>query len=288
VRAIGGFLTWLMDAQSGWARPFGEFNHRWVSALFRSAGPVKDFLNGRWLRHPLHAALTDGPIGILFTVTVLDILGQPAAADLTLVLGVLAVIAAAVTGLADYADADGVARTRATLHGTLMVVALGIYLASMVTRLGEPADRLVPIVTAIMGFLVLAAGAFVGGDVVYTFGNMVSRHAFGRGGATWVALDLPRDAELEEGTITRVKAGTQQLALVRIGDTVHGLHDACAHAGGQLSRGKLVEGCLECPLHGSRFRVTDGAAVRGPSVYDQPTYAIRRTDGGGWEARRES
>jgi nitrite reductase/ring-hydroxylating ferredoxin subunit len=288
VRAIGGFLIWLMDAQTGWARPFGEFNHRWISAMFRPVGPVKDFLNGRWLRHPLHAALTDGPIGILFTVTVLDVLGQSAAADVTLVLGVLAVVAAGVAGLADFADTDGAARTRATLHGTLMVLALLIYLSSMVTRLGEPADRLIPIATAIAGFLVLAAGAFVGGDIVYALGNMVSRHAFGRGGATWVVLNLPPDGELAESIVVRATAGTQQLALVRVGDTVHGLHDACAHAGGQLSRGKLVDGCLECPLHGSRFRVTDGAAMRGPTVYDQPTYAVRRTGGGGWEARRVS
>jgi nitrite reductase/ring-hydroxylating ferredoxin subunit/uncharacterized membrane protein len=284
--AITRFLARLMDAQSGWARPFGDFNNRWLTALFRPIRPVKDVLNGRWLGHPLHAALTDGPIGILFMVIVLDLLGQPTAADWTLVVGVLAMAAAAIAGLADYADTDGTARTRVTLHGTLMVIALLVYLASMVMRAGEPVDRTAPVVTSIVGFFILAAGAFVGGDVVYVLGNMVSQHAFRGGGRTWVALDLKPGTELEEGIPTRAKAGANTLALVRVGEAVLALHDVCAHAGGPLSRGKFIDGCLECPWHGSRYGVTDGHAMRGPTVYDQPAYEVRRTESGGWEARR--
>ena len=62
---IGRFVTRLVDAQAGWARPFGDFNHRWLTALFRPMRPVKDFFNGTWLGHPVHAALTDVPIGAL-------------------------------------------------------------------------------------------------------------------------------------------------------------------------------------------------------------------------------
>ena len=49
---------------------------------------------------------------------------QPAAADIALVATILFMLAAAVTGAADYTDTDGTARVRATLHSTLMVVAL--------------------------------------------------------------------------------------------------------------------------------------------------------------------
>ena len=45
--------------------------------------------------------------------------------------------AAAVTGLADYAEVDGNARTRATVHGTLMVVTLVLYTLSLVIRSGN-------------------------------------------------------------------------------------------------------------------------------------------------------
>jgi hypothetical protein len=63
--------------------------------------------------------------------------------------------------------------------------------------------------------------------------------------------------------------------LVRIGDTIHAMHAVCAHAGGPLAEGTVVDGCVECPWHGSRFRLEDGRARRGPTVYDQPAYEIR-------------
>src|SRR3954464_11790946 len=81
---IGRLVTRLVDAQTGWARPFGDFNHRWLSALFRPIRPVKDFLNGTWLGHPVHAAVTDLPIGALVVAVILDLAGQDAAADVAI------------------------------------------------------------------------------------------------------------------------------------------------------------------------------------------------------------
>ena len=40
----------------------GDFNVRWLRALFRPIRPIKDFLNGKWLGHSLHAVLTDLPL----------------------------------------------------------------------------------------------------------------------------------------------------------------------------------------------------------------------------------
>ena len=88
-------------------------------------------------------------------------------------------LAAAVTGAADYTDTDGTARVRATVHSTLMVVALAAA-ADLARAAGRAAARTgrSPIALSFIGFLIVTAGAFVGGDVVYLFGNMVSRHAF--------------------------------------------------------------------------------------------------------------
>ena len=60
----------------------------------------------------------------------------------------------------------------------------------------------------------------------------------------------------------------------------------CAHAGGPLDKGTLVDGCVECPWHGSRFRLADGHVARGPAVYDQPVFEVRAKEEGGLEARR--
>jgi nitrite reductase/ring-hydroxylating ferredoxin subunit len=55
--------------------------------------------------------------------------------------------------------------------------------------------------------------------------------------------------------------------------------DRCAHRGGALHEGRLVDGCIECPLHGSRFALDDGSVRRGPSAYSQPRLEARVRDG---------
>jgi len=281
------FLTRLIDAQAFWARPLGDFNQRWLSALFHRMWTIKDLLHGRWLGHPLHAASTDLPIGVLTLVIVFDVLGQPGAADVALIAGIVFMLLSAVSGSADYSDTDGTARMRATVHATLMVVALLVYVVSLLMRLGSPDGRTLPIVLSVLAYLLVTAGAFVGGDVVFVLGNMVNRHAFRGAGTKWVALDLGDAREIPEGQLFRAKAGANNLVIVRNGETILALHEQCAHAGGPLSQGTLVDGLVQCPWHGSRFRIADGHAMRGPTVYDQPRYEVRRAESGaGWEARR--
>ena len=135
------WLARIIEAQGRWAKPFGEFNHRWLHALFRPIPAIRDLLNGRWLGHPLHGVLTDAPIGILFLVIVLDVLDLRTAADVALIVGILTMLAAALAGFADYADTDGTARERATVHSTLMVVALLVYVASLAIRGAGGDDR---------------------------------------------------------------------------------------------------------------------------------------------------
>lgn len=285
-------LLRLVAANDGWAKPFGEFNHRWVGALFRPIRPIKDLLNGTWLGHPLHPVITDVPIGAFLVAIVLDVVGQPVGAFWAVVIGQLAMLAAIATGLADYADTDGTARTRATLHGTVMVVGGSLTAASVITRQGGSADGTLQTGLLIVGFLVIAAGAYVGGEVVFAFGNMVSRHAFRGAGTKWIRLDtgaVADLADLPEATPTRMKAGINDLVVVRISDTVHALHAVCAHAGGPLAEGTVTpDGCLQCPWHGARYRLADGRLRRGPAVYDQPAYEIRAAEAGGYEVRRSA
>jgi len=282
---LGRWLTRIVDAQARWATPFGDFNHRWLSALFGPIRPIKDFLNGTWLGHPVHAALTDVPVGAMTVAIVLEVIGQPVAADVTVLVGVLSIIATAVTGLADYTDVDGTARSRATVHATVMTTALILFVISLVLRAGDPDDRAVPIALLVIGYLVLTVGAEIGGDLVYLIGTNVNRHAWRGAGKKWIALDLGDLTDIPEGGPTKVKAGINTLILVRTGETILALHEQCAHAGGPLSEGTIVDGCIQCPWHGSRFRLTDGHVARGPAMYDQPAYEIRRADTG-WEVRR--
>lgn len=282
-------LARIIAAQDGWAQPLGDLNHRWLSAAFRPIRPIKDLLNGTWLGHPLHPAVTDVPIGALLVAVVLDLAAQPDAAFWALLVGQLTFLASALTGLADYTDADGTARTRATIHGTVMVIGGGFTAASLILRQGGTADGALQTTLLIVGFLVITAGAYIGGDIVFVLGNMVSRHAFRGAGTKWVRLDtgdLTDLATLPHATPTKARAGINDLLLVRIGTTIHALHAVCSHAGGPLPQGEIVDGCIECPWHGSRFRLDNGQVTQGPALYDQPTYEIRAAEGGGYEVRR--
>lgn len=292
---LARFLIRVMDLQAVWTRPWGDLVHRFLFWLFQKMPAVRDLLVGRWLGHPLHAVLTDAPIGILFLVIAFDALGMPEPAAWTLGIGILAMLAAALAGYADYADTDGKARERATLHSTLMLVALVLYVISLVLRVGPDGMPEVgppmAVWLSIASFVVLSAGAYVGGDVVYVLGNMVNRHAFRGAGTKWIALEPAEtnaDGEIPEGKPVKAKLGINQLVLVRQGDRILALHDTCAHAGGPLNEGVLVDDVIQCPWHFSRYRLDNGHVVRGPSVYDQPAYEVRAREGGGWEARRQS
>lgn len=292
---LARWLVRVIDAQGVWTKPLGDFLHGIVHGVFQRLPALRDLLNGRWLGHPLHAVLTDAPVGILFLVIVFDVLAMPVAAGWTLAVGILAMLAAALAGYADYADTDGKARERATLHSSLMVVALVGYVISLVLRFGAGAQGLVGSAAAtwvsIASFLILSAGAYVGGDVVYVLGNMVNRHAFRGAGTKWIALqpaEVDADGSIPAGRPVKAKLGINQLVLVRDGERILALHDTCAHAGGPLSEGPIVDGSIECPWHQSRYRLENGHVVQGPSVYDQPAYEVRAREGGGWEARRQS
>jgi nitrite reductase/ring-hydroxylating ferredoxin subunit/uncharacterized membrane protein len=285
---LGRYVTRAVDAQSRWSKPLGDFNHRWLGALFHPIRPIQNFLNGSWLGHPVHAVVTDVPIGAMTVSIIADVIGQPIVADASLVVGVLAMVASAVTGAADYAEVDGTARNRATVHSAVMVVSLVLYVISLAIRSGSPADRLVPIVIALVAYLLLALGAAIGGDLVYLIGTHVNRHAWRGAGAKWIKLELGDLTDIPEGGPTKLKAGINELAVVREGDRILAVHAQCAHAGGPLAEGSLVGDAIECPWHGSRFRLANGHNVRGPAMYDQPAYDIRRAEAGGWEVRRQA
>jgi nitrite reductase/ring-hydroxylating ferredoxin subunit/uncharacterized membrane protein len=283
---IGRLLSRILYANAGWATPFGNFNVKVLRAIFRPIRPLKDFLNGKWLGHSVHAALTDLPIGAFTLAILFDIIDLRTAADVAIGVGILGMVAAAVAGLADYSDTDDEPRMVATVHATLMVLALVVYLVSLWMRWSAApgTDRMLPIILSLVGYGIVTAGAFVGGELVYTLGNMVNRHAwrfFGQ--PKWTKLDL---TDIPEGTPTAAKAGAQNLVVVREGQTVYALNATCAHAGGPLADGKYVDGCIECPWHYSRYRMSDGKRTQGPTTFDQPRYDVRAAEGGGWEVLR--
>jgi nitrite reductase (NADH) small subunit len=57
-------------------------------------------------------------------------------------------------------------------------------------------------------------------------------------------------------------AGSQRVAVFRQrDDTFFALDARCPHSGGPLADGLIGGGVVVCPLHGQRFRLTDGGGL---------------------------
>lgn len=267
----------VLDAQ-GWADGLGELLQKIYLAILRPVPLVKDFLHGTWLGHALHPVITDLPVGALTAALFLDIIGQVEGAKWAMALGYAGMIGAALTGIADFANADGKARRYGTIHSLFMVGSTVTYLVSLLMRFDVIAGtHQTAMAVSIAGYVLLTVGAYIGGEIVYDLGWMVDRHAWRTGGKKWTPLE-PTD--FAENELTKAKAGAQSLVVVRRGQTLYALHDTCAHAGCSLAeKAKLVGDRIECQCHGSRFDLRTGHVVRGPATFDQPVYEVRREEG---------
>ena len=70
-----------------------------------------------------------------------------------------------------------------------------------------------------------------------------------------------RLADLPSNRPVLLEVDGRRVALVRRGDVVHALLDACPHAGGPLSEGTVLGDSLACPYHGWAWDLRTGACV---------------------------
>src|SRR6184192_3681682 len=150
---------------------------------------LKDFLEGKPLRHPLHPMLVHFPIGLFLLSLLLDLasVAFPSVPNLirdsfyAMLLGVITALIAAVPGVVDYTDirSDHPAKRTATTHLTLnlIVVALyGINLGVRSSSLVDPKISFGPLILSLVGIALLSVSGYLGGRLVYDDGIGVGRH----------------------------------------------------------------------------------------------------------------
>ncbi len=259
-------LTWL------WSRPAGQ--------------RTKDLLNGTWLEHPLHPALTDIPIGAWTAAAMCDLVTATGKRDLddaasaALAVGIVGAVGAAITGVADFSDTHGAQRRVGLVHAGLNTTALVFQVASLVQRRrGIRGAK----VTSAIGYGTALAAAYLGGDLVFRQGTQVDRNAWRAGARSFTPA--MRESALAPEQPTGVEVEGTKVMLVRHEGELFALDDVCGHAGCPLSQGHLAEGAIVCACHGSTYRLRDGAVLRGPSPYPQPSYDVR-VEGDRIEVRR--
>src|SRR6267143_2005850 len=165
----------FIDGQR-WLEPVADFLQKVVLGSYKLLGnpghALKTFFHGTWLGHPLHPVLTDIPLGAWTIAVIFDLSyliershGWVSAADVTIFIGLLAAVASAVAGYTDWSDTFGRERRVGIAHGLLNTVVILFYLVSFVLRVGG-GSRVLAILLAYAGYLILLAAACLGGDLV--------------------------------------------------------------------------------------------------------------------------
>ncbi len=265
---------------------------------------LKEILEGKPLRTPLHPALVHLPIALFPLATLLDVgswivnredVPLVHAAFVCVVAGLVSALVASVFGLVDYTDIrdDSPAKKTATAHLLMNLVAIGLFAASAGPRFSLLAAARTPAAPLIVSLLALGAlgySGYLGGVLVYDDGIGVGRHRrrtrLPESTLTFPAgndpVPLCAEGALAEGETLRVDVGGTIAAVVRLEGQVYAFQEFCTHRYGPLSEGQF-KGCeVTCPWHRSRFDVTTGKVVSGPAKVDLRTFPVAVRDGKIW------
>jgi len=289
---VGRRVLAAIGRQEWLDRPSYRFEHLLsygFNALGRARDGVANFLNGVWLGHPVHPPLTALSTGALGTTVALDALTlssrRPAAqiadasryARRALGLGILASLGAAVTGFADWQHTHLQERRVGVVHGTLNVLATGLYLMSWWDR--ARGRHLRGIATSTLGYGITVGSSYLGGALVFESGIGIDQSGRRLHTADWTPA-LPV-ASLKDGKPQRVEVDGVGLVVCRTGDDgqVAAFGELCPHLAAPMSDGWVDRGRIVCPWHGSRFDVETGEVLRGPSAVPLPRYEVRINNG---------
>jgi nitrite reductase/ring-hydroxylating ferredoxin subunit len=130
-----------------------------------------------------------------------------------------------------------------------------------------------------LGFAIGSVSAWLGGHLAFGEQIGVDHTATADAGQPENFTPVILESALEEGKPTRVEANGVRIMLVRRNGEIHAISDTCPHLGGPLSEGKLMGDVIECPWHGSRFRIDDGSVVGGPATQSARCYEVRVVEG---------
>ncbi len=273
-------------AQQEWLTPIEDTLRHSVRNAYRSGGPtgqkLKNFLHGTWLGHPLHAALTDVPIGAWTAAMVFDAIDAVTgraefgtAARSAIGIGIAGALGAAVAGLTDWSDTDLPARRVGLIHGLLNVGGVALFAGSLVARKRKSPGWGRSL--SVLGYAVATIAARLGGDLVY--GQRVGvDHTAGQSFPDDFVPVLA-ESELSEGSLRRVEYKGTPILLAKRDHRIYALAETCSHLGGPLSEGQFVDGSVKCPWHSSRFALEDGRVLDGPAVHPQPCLEVRVRNG---------
>lgn len=239
---------------------------------------VKYALSGSWLGHQLHPMVSDIPIGAWAMASALDLTGgkpMRGASQRLVGIGILSALPAIASGASDWAESYGKEQRVGVVHALANSGGLALQALSWVARRKQ--YHVVGVGLSLVGFGLTAGAGYLGGHLSFGMGVGVNHTAFQARSKQW--SDVAAEDEVQEGQLVRVMVKSTPVVLTRHDGEVRALSATCSHAGGPLHKGSVEDGCIVCPWHHSKFRISDGVPMRGPAGTAQPTWQVRAEDG---------
>ena len=96
-------------------------------------------------------------------------------------------------------------------------------------------------------------------------------------GSGWIRITTADSIPPQEGR--SVTVGGKELAIFNLGDRFATIENECPHKGGPLCDGIVSGTAVVCPLHGWRFDLNTGLAIRASLPACVTTFPTRVEDG---------
>ena len=268
---------------------------------------LKDLLEGKPLRHPIHPMLVHFPIGLFLLSFLVDLasLARPDTPNLlrtsfyAMLLGIITALLAAVPGLVDYSDIrrDHPGKATATRHMILNLTVVAIYGINLWIRssvLTDPKISLMPLLLSLIGIGLLSVSGYLGGRLVYDEGMAVGRHkrrtptpqdtlhlstGYAARGGEPTFVPVPGAEHLRNDETLRVEIDKEVMTIARINNQLYAFQEFCTHRFGPLSEGSFHGFNVQCPWHNSCFDVRTGKVTNGPAKVDLKTFQVETRDG---------
>jgi nitrite reductase/ring-hydroxylating ferredoxin subunit/uncharacterized membrane protein len=273
---------------------------------------IKETLQGKPLKHPLHPMIVHFPISLFLLSFILDlasvIIGdRPAlvqAAFYSMTLGVITALLAAVPGFVDYSEIrnDNPARRIGAYHMVLNLVVVALYALNLGFRYGDleaPHTPVFPLILSLLAIIILSVSGYLGGMLIYDEGIGVGRHRrpFAppretlRISSAKLAPDeksessghlfLPVNSveNIREGEPWRLDLDGAIVTLVKLDGEFFAFQEFCTHRYGPLSEGRFHNGKVQCPWHNSCFDIRTGDVTSGPAKVELRTFPVKVENG---------
>ena len=268
-------------------------------------GAIKNLLEGKPFRAPVHPALVHLPVALLPLSVILDLaswivrspeLRLVSAAFIAIVAGIATGLLAALFGFVDFTTIrrDHRARSTAVRHMILNVVSLSLFAVSALLRradLDAAQTPILPLILSLVAAALLGYSGYLGGHLVYSDGIGVGRHrhrdelpkdTIVAQNSQPTMVEVAETSSVRDGSTLRVDLSGTIVAVARVNGKLFAFQEFCTHRYGPLSEGAIEGHDVICPWHCSRFDVVTGKVTAGPAKVDLRTFRVEDRGGRIW------